>query len=216
MLEKLEAIEKRYQELEHNLADMTLIQDKARYQKLAKEFSGLEEVVKKFRQLKSLSAQLKELEGLSADPKSQDADLLAMAKEEIPSLRERITSLKNEIELSLRGEDKEVDLDVIMEIRAGAGGDEAGIFAADLFRLYNKYALGRGWAVELLSIHGTELGGLKEAIFSVKGKGAHKRFKYESGVHRVQRVPVTEASGRIHTSTATVAVMKEAQEVKHS
>ncbi len=213
MLEKLEAIEKRYQELEHSLADMTLIQDKAQYQKLAKEFSGLEEVVKKYRQLKSLSVQLDELEALSADPKSQDADLLAMAKEEIPSLRERITSLKNEIELSLRGEDKEADLDVIMEIRAGTGGDEAGIFAADLFRLYNKYALGRGWAVELLSSHGTELGGLKEVIFAVKGKGAYKRLKYESGVHRVQRVPVTEASGRIHTSTATVAVMKEAQEV---
>ena len=212
MLEKLEAIEKRYQELEHNLADMTLIQDKPRYQKLAKEFSGLEEAVKKYRQLKSLSAQLKELEGLSGG-KSQDADLLAMAKEEIPSLRERITSLKNEIELSLRSEDKEADLDVIVEIRAGTGGDEAGMFAADLFRLYNKYALGRGWEVELLSSHGTELGGLKEAIFSVKGKGAYKRFKYESGVHRVQRVPVTEASGRIHTSTATVAVMKEAQEV---
>ena len=99
-----------------------------------------------------------------------------------------------------------------MEIRAGAGGDEAGIFAADLFRLYNIYALGRGWAVELVYPR-MELGGLKEAIFSVKGKGAHKRFKHESGVHRVQRVPVTEASGRIHTSTATVAVMKEAQEV---
>ena len=213
MLGKLEAIEKRYIELEEKLADINLIQDKAQYQKLAKEFSGLEEVVKKYRRLKFLSVELKELEGLSGDPKSQDADFLAMAKEEIPSLKERITFLKKEIEFSLRGEDKDAGLDVIMEIRAGTGGDEAGIFAADLFRLYNKYALGRGWAVELLSIHGTELGGLKEAIFSVKGKGAHKRLKYESGVHRVQRVPVTEASGRIHTSTATVAVMKEAQEV---
>ena len=212
MLEKLEGIEKRYQELEHLLADATCLQDKNQYQKLAKEFSDLTGIVKNYRRLRLLSKELKELEALSKD-KTADSDFMALAKEEIPALREKTRLLEQDLALALKGEDKEADVDVIVEIRAGTGGDEASIFGADLFRMYNKYALKHKWTVEVMSANFTEMGGLKEAIFSVKGKGAYKRFKYESGVHRVQRVPVTEASGRIHTSTATVAVMKEAQEV---
>ncbi len=213
MIEKLESIEKRYKELEQSLADATLIQDKAQYQKLAKEFSDLGEVVKKYRQYKAIAAELAELEHLLKE-KTSDAEFLALAKEEIPHLKGRIASLEKELAQALKTEDKDENKDIIVEIRAGTGGEEASIFAADLFRLYSKYALNRGWNTEVMSVHPTELGGLKEAIFSVKGKGAYKRLKYESGVHRVQRVPVTEASGRIHTSTATVAVMREAQDIE--
>lgn len=212
MFERLENIEKRYVELEQQLADQQLIQDKNQYQNLAREFSGLDDVVKKYRLLKSLSAELAELEGLSKNDAS-DSEFAALVKKEIPHLKEKIARIEQELEQGLRGEDKEEDKDIIIEIRAATGGNEAGLFAADLFRMYSKYVLNRGLTLEVMSSHPTGLGGFKEVIFSVKGKGAYKRLKYESGVHRVQRVPATEASGRIHTSTATVAVMAEAQEV---
>lgn len=212
MIERLESIEKRYEALEQNLADTHCIQDKNQYQKIAKEFSDLGETVKKYRQLKAVSKEYFELEHV-AKGKSSDADFLALAKEEMVSLKEKIALLEKELALALKGEDKDEDRDVIVEIRAATGGNEASIFAADLFRLYSKYAANHNWELEVMSGHATELGGFKEIIFSVKGKGAYKRLKYESGVHRVQRVPVTEASGRIHTSTATVAVMTEAQEI---
>src|SRR3989338_9778000 len=212
MFDKLENIEKRYAELEHKLADPVLIQDKNQYQKLAKEFSGIGEAVNKYRRFKVLSGELKELEEMAKN-ESADAEFGLLVKKEIPQLKEKITNLERELKRLLQGEDKEESRDVIVEIRAGTGGDEAGIFAANLFRMYSKYALNHKWDLEIMSGHSTEVGGFKEVIFSVKGKGAYKRFKYESGVHRVQRVPATEASGRIHTSTATIAVMAEAQEI---
>lgn len=212
MFDKLENMEKRYAELEHKLADPVFIQDKNQYQKLAKEFSDIGETVATYRRHKVLSEELKELEGM-AQNESADAEFGLLVKKEIPELREKITKLQGELRKLLQGEDKEENRDVIVEIRAGTGGDEAGIFAANLFRMYSKYALNHKWELEMMSGHPTEVGGFKEVIFSVKGKGAHKHFKYESGVHRVQRVPATEASGRIHTSTATVAVMMEAQDV---
>ena len=212
MFDKLEAIEKRYMELEGKLAEPALLEDKSLYQKLAKEFSDLEDMVKIYRRYKSFSQEAKELEALSKD-KVVDSEFLALAGEEIPLLKGKLAQIEKELKEALRQEDKEEDKDLIIEIRAGTGGDEAGIFAADLFRMYNKYVLNRGWELGVMASHPTEVGGFKEVVFSVKGKGAYKRLKYESGVHRVQRVPATEASGRIHTSTATVAVMVEAQEV---
>lgn len=210
--EKLDEIEKRYVELEQKLADPDLLRDKIQYQKLAKEFSGLEDAVKKYRQLRSLSIELAEFENLAKN-KVSDSDFLVLAKEEIPLLKEKIASVEKELEEILQREDDSEDKDVIIEIRAGTGGDEASLFAADLFRMYTKYALKRNWLSDVISSHQNEAGGFKEIVFSIKGKGAYRRLKYESGVHRVQRVPVTEASGRIHTSTATVAVMMEAEEV---
>lgn len=212
MFDRLEDIEKRYIELEHKLADSSLSRDKSQYQKLAKEFSGLEEIVKKYRQFKSLSKELAELEHL-AKKESADSELAVLIKKEIPEIKEKITRLENELEQSLRSEGAEEDKDVVIEIRSGTGGSEASIFAADLYRMYSKYAANHNWDMEVMSSHPTEAGGFKEIIFSVKGKGAYKRLRYESGVHRVQRVPVTEAQGRIHTSTATVAVMEEAKEL---
>lgn len=212
MLDKLNEIEKRYLELEHKLADPDLMRDKNQYQKLAKEFSGLEYTVKKYRQLKTLFSELTEFENLAKD-KISDLDFLTLAKEEIPLIKEKIALIEKELEETLQREDKTEDRDVIIEIRAGTGGDEASLFAADLFRMYTKYGLKNNWETEVMSSHQNEAGGFKEVVFSIKGKGVYRRLKYESGVHRVQRVPVTEASGRIHTSTATVAVMMEAEEV---
>ncbi len=212
MFKKLEEIEKRYMELEHKLADAGIIRDKAQYQKLAKEFSEFGALMKKYRQFKSLSQELAELEDL-AKRETADAEFAALIGKEIPEIKQKIAQLEKELEQGLRGEDTQEDKDVVVEIRSGTGGSEASIFAADLFRMYSKYAASRNWDLEVMSSHPTEAGGLKEVIFSVKGKGAHKRLKYESGVHRVQRVPETEAQGRIHTSTATVAVMEEAKEL---
>lgn len=212
MFEKLEDIEKRYLELEQKLAEPALMQDKSQYQKLAKEFSELQALVKKYRQYKSLSLELAELESL-AKKEPADSELAHLIKKEVPEIKEKIALLEYELAEGLQGEDVQEDKDVVIEIRCGTGGDEASIFAADLFRMYSKYVANKRWSFEIMSSHPTEAGGFKEVIFSIKGKGAYKRLKYESGVHRVQRVPVTEAQGRIHTSTATVAVMEEAKEV---
>lgn len=213
MFERLEEIEKRYLELEQKLADLGLIGDKVRYQKLAKEFSDIEELVKEYRRYKSLSGELAELEALLRKESYLEPEFAVLVKKEIPRLREKIAQAEKELARALRGEDEEEDRDIIVEIRAGTGGDEAGIFVGDLFRMYGKYITNHNWAMEVMAGHPAEAGGFKEIIFSVRGKGAYKRLKYESGVHRVQRVPVTEASGRIHTSTATIAVMPEAQEI---
>lgn len=213
MFERLTAIEKRYIELEHKLADLGIIGDKGQYQKLVKEFSDIEELVKVYRRYKTLSGELAELEALEQKESSSDPEFAALVKKEIPRLKEKITQAEKELARILRGEDKEEDRDMIIEIRAGTGGDEAGIFVGDLFRMYGKYIANHNLAMEVMASHPTEAGGFKEIIFSVKGKGAYKRLKYESGVHRVQRVPVTESSGRIHTSTVTIAVMAEAKEI---
>ncbi|MBL7131230.1 MAG: peptide chain release factor 1 [Candidatus Omnitrophica bacterium] len=215
MFEKLEKLEKRYIELEHKLADIEIINDKAQYQKLAKELSGISEFVHKFRELKNIDKQRLELNKMISEP--HDSDFLELAKTELAQLGDKKKILEEEIASLFKaqeGEGKNINRDVIIEIRAGTGGREAAIFAGDLYRMYTKYALKNNWKIELMSSNPTELGGFKEVVFSVRGRYVYGRFQYESGVHRVQRVPQTEASGRIHTSAATVAVLIEPQEVE--
>jgi len=211
MLGRLEDIERRYVELEDKLADAAVIADRNQYNRYAKELADLKETVLLFRELKRVDKEITELEGLLKQ--RHEADFLELAKSELQGLKARRLDLENQLKRSLSGEDKDLERDIIVEIRQGTGGDEAGLFAADLYRMYMQYATKKGWELEVLSSSPSELGGFKEIIFSVKGKDAFKRLKFESGVHRVQRVPVTESQGRIHTSTATVAVLLEPQEV---
>ena len=213
MFDRLKALDERYKELETLLADSKILQDRNLYQKYAKEISGITELVNNYRRFNKISDEIKELKELLKNTE-QDKDFLEMTKHEIQSLETRQEKIKSHLEKLLSSEDKEKDKDVIIEIRAGTGGLEAGLFVADLYRMYTKYALRMGWTAEVLSSHPTELGGFKEIIFSVKGKEAYRRLELESGVHRVQRVPTTEASGRIHTSAVTVAIMVEPEEIE--
>ena len=213
MFDRLKALEARYKELETLLADSKILQDRNLYQKYAKEISGISELVNNYRNFNKVSDEIKELEEFLKDA-SHDKDFLDMTHHEIESLKSKQDKIKSHIEKLLSSEDKEKDKDVIIEIRAGTGGLEAGLFVTDLYRMYTKYALRMGWMAEVLSSHPTELGGFKEIIFSVKGKEAYRRLGLESGVHRVQRVPTTEASGRIHTSAVTVAIMVEPEEIE--
>ncbi len=211
MFDQLEKLEKRYEELEHILASYEAISDKEQYNKHAKELSDLKEPVSLFRDYKRI---VKETEDLKTVVKEKhDKDFLDLAKKELQDLEARKSDLDNKLKTALKGEDKDVNRDVIIEIRQGTGGDEASLFAADLFRAYTKYAARKDWAVESMSASPNDVGGFKEVVFSVRGKEAYKRLKFESGVHRVQRVPSTEAQGRIHTSTATVAVLVEPEEL---
>jgi len=214
MFEKLDAIEKRYEELNNLIAQPEVSSNPARLQSLAQERANLEEIVEKYRRYKTITRSLEETQAMLND--GLDPDMIALVKEEINDLKKKQESLLHDIKLSLLPKDPNQDKDVIMEIRAGTGGEEACLFAADLFRMYARYALKKGWQVEVIDCNQTDLGGFKEIIFEVKGKGAFGYLKYERGVHRVQRVPVTEASGRIHTSTATVAVLPEAEDVEIS
>lgn len=209
MLEKLIGIEERYKEL--NEALLSVGDDYQRAAELAKERAELEPLVKKAQQYRQALEHLEEARSLlDAD----DEDLVELAQAEIEDLEGQIEALESEIKRMLLPKDPRDERNVIMEIRAGAGGDEAGLFAADLFRMYSRYAERKGWKVEILSQNETGVGGFKEIAFMVKGKGAFSRLKFESGVHRVQRIPVTESSGRIHTSTATVAVLAEVDDVE--
>ncbi len=212
MFEKLELIEKRYDELGELLAQEEIATDHKRLQELSKEKAELEGVVSKYREYKANGKELAELEALLDS--NAEAEMAAMIKEEVNGLRQRQDKLLKQLKLSLMPKDPNDDRDVIVEIRAGAGGGEAGLFAADLFRMYSRYAQAKGWQVDIIDSNQSEIGGFKELIFEIKGKGAFSHFKHERGVHRVQRVPTTEASGRIHTSTATVAVLPEADEVE--
>ena len=217
MFDKLEKFEQRYVELEHQLADINVINDQAQYQKLAKELSDISEFVHKFRELKRVQKQESDLQKMINEP--HDSDFLELAKNELAELQDKKNNIEKEIESlfkSQEGEGKDFNRDVIIEIRAGTGGREAAIFAGDLYRMYAKYGAKNNWKIELMSSNPTELNGFKEVVFSVRGKGVYGRLKYESGVHRVQRVPETEASGRIHTSAATVAVLVEPEEVELS
>ncbi len=209
MLEKLVGIEERYNELNRMLEEVG--NDYQRAAELAKERADLEPVAEKIREYRQVLAHLDEARQVM---ESEDEELRDLAEMEILDLEERIETLQKEIKNLLVPKDPRDERNVIVEIRAGTGGDEAAIFAADLFRMYCRYAERHRWSVELLSQSEIGIGGLKEVIFLVKGKGAYSRLKYESGVHRVQRVPVTEAQGRIHTSTATVAVLAEVDEVE--
>jgi len=211
MFEQLQRLEERYQELEHLFASYEIISDKEQYNKYAKELADIREAVFIFREYKRLSKEAEDLEIVLRE--KHDNEFLELAKKELQDLKKNKEDLEGRLKSILAGEDKDLGRDVIVEIRQGTGGLEAGLFSADLYRMYSKYAVNKGWTVELMSSHPTELGGFKEIIFSVKGKDAYKRLKFESGVHRVQRVPSTEAQGRIHTSTATVAVLVEPEEL---
>jgi peptide chain release factor 1 len=211
MLERLNSIEKRYAELNEIMSQPEVAADFEQLQELAREHSSLQGVVAKYGQYKAAVASLEETQYMIAQ--GLDEDMGELARDEMASLQERRDRLVEEMKKALVPRDPADDKGVILEIRAGAGGDEAGLFAADLFRMYIRYASNRGWGTEVISSNETGVGGFKEIIFNVKGKGAYSRLKYESGVHRVQRVPFTESSGRIHTSTATVAVLAEAEAV---
>jgi len=210
-LEKLEEIENKYDELTKILSDPEVFSDYTISQKYSKEQSDLEDVVQKIREYKKLLLGISEAEEILRT--DGDDGLKELAKAEIDELKEKKPEVEKELKLLLVPKDPRDSKNIIIEIRAGTGGDEAGLFGSDLFRMYSKYAEGRRWKVEILDMHSTGVGGVKEVIASIQGKGAYSRLKYESGTHRVQRVPTTETSGRIHTSAATVAVLPEAEEV---
>jgi peptide chain release factor 1 len=211
MFEELDRLEKRYQELEQFLASYEIISDKEQYNKYAKEISGLKDTVAILREYKRIVKEIDSLETVLGE--KHDKELLDLAKAEFENLKNKKEDLEQRLKDASSGNQKDLGKNVIIEIRQGTGGREAGLFASDLYRMYTKYAVRKGWTIELLSSHPTELGGFKEIDFSVKGRDAYKRLKFESGVHRVQRVPSTEAQGRIHTSTATVAALVEPEEV---
>jgi len=210
VLDKLQELEQRYIELEHLLADPEIVTDPQRLAQLGRERAELEEIVSVYRELRRVDEQIAEAEQLLDGP---DPELAELAADELPRLKELREQLYQDLRKRLVPKDPNDEKDVIVEIRAGTGGEEAALFAADLFRMYTRYAERQGWKTEVLSSNPTELGGFKEIIFEVRGKGAYSHLKHESGVHRVQRIPITESGGRIHTSTATVAVLPEAEEV---
>jgi len=211
MLDKLTGIEERFAEVERQLGDPSVFGNSREYAKLAKERSQLQEVVDRIRDYRRV---LDEIAQHKSVLEGSDEELRELAKEELPALRQNQADLEAELRRLLAPRDPNDDKNVILEIRAGTGGEEASLFANDLFRMYTRYAENHGWKVEPLSLSSTGLGGLKEAIASINGRGAYSRLKFEGGVHRVQRVPATEASGRIHTSAVTVAVLPEADEVE--
>ena len=211
MWEKLKKVDQRYREIEEEIARPEVATDPAQLQKLAKERAGLEDVVNMYREYETTSKSLEETESMLGD--DLDDDMKEMVKQEIVDLQVKLSEIEEDLKVALIPKDENDDKDIIMEIRAGAGGDEAGLFAANLFRMYSRYAQEKGWNVEIINTNESGIGGFKEVVFEVKGKDVFSRLKYERGVHRVQRVPVTESSGRIHTSTATVAVLPEADEV---
>ncbi len=209
---KAEEITSRYHKLSVLLSDPQVVQDIQRYRQLARSISEIEDIARKYQEYQK---NLKELEEDQLLLKTeQDLDLREMLANEITLLEKKLVDLEDEIKILLLPRDPNDNRNTLVEIRAGTGGEEAALFVSDLFRMYSRYAETQGWKVEIMSTSPTELGGLKEIIFAIEGKGAYSKFKYESGVHRVQRVPITEAGGRIHTSTATVAVLPEAEEVE--
>ncbi len=210
MIEKLKDIEKKYDELTGLLMDPAVIADHRRFQKLSREQSALMPVVEKIKEYRKL---LSDIEGARELLGSGEPDMKELAQAELDDLKEKKPVLEGELKLMLVPRDPRDEKNVILEIRAGTGGEEAALFAANLFRMYSKYAESRRWKVEVMESNPTGIGGIKEIIASIEGRGAYSRLKYESGVHRVQRVPETETSGRIHTSAATVAVLPEAEEV---
>jgi len=209
---KLEELESRYEALSRELADPKIIADPQAYQKRARAHAELEEVVGTFRRYRRVRQELAEARQILEE--DGDRELRELAATELVRLEVEEQELERRLRLLLLPRDPNDEKNVIMEIRAGTGGEEAALFAADLYRMYSRYAEEKGWRVDLIDVHPTELGGFKEVVFSVDGRGAYSRLKYESGVHRVQRIPVTESGGRIHTSTATVAVLPEAEEVE--
>ncbi len=212
MLDKLALVEQRYEELNRLLADPEVVVNPDRVREYAQEQAEIEEVVQKYREYRNIEQQVASTRALVEDG-VEDEELRELAREELVGLTSREERAYEELKWLLLPKDPRDEKNVIVEIRAGTGGEEAALFAADLFRMYSRYAERHRWSVDVLSANDTGIGGFKEIIFEVKGRGAYSRLKYESGVHRVQRVPETEASGRIHTSTATVAVLPEVDEV---
>ena len=209
MFQKLEAVEKRYEELNKKIADPEVIARTHEWTEYMKEHAEIEEVVLKYKEYKRTEQALKEAEEMMSDPEMKE-----LAEEEASKAREKLPKLEEELKLLLIPKDPDDDKNIICEIRAGAGGDEAALFAGTLYRMYTMYAERKHWKIEVLNENETGLGGYKEISFMITGKGAYSRLKFESGVHRVQRVPETEASGRIHTSTATVAVLPVVEDVQ--
>lgn len=211
MLDKIQQVVRRFDEIEMQMMDPAVLADHVKLTGLAQERSDLEPLVQAFRRHEQVAQELKEAKELAQI--SEDPEMIALAEDEIDALAKQKEALEDRMRKLLVPKDPRDDRSVFVEIRAGAGGDEAGLFAADLLRMYTRYAENQGWRTQILDENRTGVGGYKEVILAVKGKGAYSRFKYESGVHRVQRVPATESQGRIHTSTATVAVMPEIDEV---
>ncbi|MGB9661854.1 MAG: peptide chain release factor 1 [Moorellaceae bacterium] len=211
MLEKLRELEEKYEELGRLMTDPAVITDPVQLQKTAKAHADLEEIVTTFRRYRRVEEDLEAARAMLEE--ERDREFIELLKEEIEKLEEERENLKQRLKILLLPRDPNDEKNIIVEIRAGAGGEEAALFAADLLRMYQRYAENKGWRTEIMDAHPTELGGFKEVILFIEGRGAYSRLKFESGVHRVQRIPVTESGGRIHTSTATVAVLPEAEEV---
>ena len=210
MFDKLATVEARYEELTNSLGTGAVQNDPAEYRKQAKMLAEIEPLVEKFREYKTVASELRQAEELAG---AGDPEMRALAQEEVSGLSQRQTRIVDELKILLIPKDPNDEKNVLLEIRAGTGGEEAALFASELYRMYVRYAERQGWKLEILNMSEAGQGGLKEVIVSIAGNGAYSRLKYESGVHRVQRVPATEASGRIHTSTATVAVLPEADEI---
>ena len=212
MLSKLQAVEDKYLELESMISDPSVLEDMTRWQRYNKEHSEMTPIVEAFREYKKVCQTIEDDKSMLEEGMDDD-ELRHMVEDELAEMRQRKEELDNELPVLLLPKDPNDDKNVIVEIRGGVGGDEAALFAGDLFRMYSRYAEAQGWRVDMLSSNATELGGFKEVSFTVEGYGAYSKLKYESGTHRVQRVPVTESGGRIHTSAVTVAVLPEADEV---
>src|SRR6266704_1693086 len=211
MFDRLDQIEKRYDELTQALASPEIVTDSAKYQKTAKAHSEIAAIVEKYREYKDLKKGIAESKAVLADEK--DPEMRVYAQEELDKLEPRVVGIEEELKVLLLPKDPNDEKNVIVEIRAGTGGDEAALFAAELFRMYSRYAETQNWKVEVLESSPSSLGGLKDIVVSIAGNKVYSKLKYESGVHRVQRVPATETQGRIHTSAATVAVLPEADEI---
>ncbi|WP_404819677.1 peptide chain release factor 1 [Sutcliffiella horikoshii] len=212
MFDRLQAVEMRYEKLTELLSDPEVISDTKKLREYSKEQSDIQETVEAYREYKAVKEQLDDAKAMLED--KLDADMREMVKEEISELEEQQESLADRLHILLLPKDPNDDKNVIMEIRGAAGGDEAALFAGDLYRMYSRYAEAQGWKTEVMEAASTGVGGYKEIIFMITGKGAYSKLKFENGAHRVQRVPETESGGRIHTSTATVAVLPEAEEVE--
>ena len=210
MFDKLSTVEAQYEDLMTRLGTAEVQSDQAEYRKAAKALSELEPLVQKYREYKAVQ---KDIEGAEGIVRGADAEMRELAQEELKELEAKRDAILGDLRVLLVPKDPNDEKNVILEIRAGTGGDEAALFAADLFRMYSRFAERQRWKLEVMSSSESGTGGIKEVIASIEGRGVYSRLKYESGVHRVQRVPATEASGRIHTSTATVAVLPEAEEV---
>jgi len=211
MLDRLEIVEKRYQELNQQMAMPEVTSDPKQLQMLAQEKASIESLVANYREYKATAKSLEEVKAMRIE--GLDGEMATLVKQEVESLESQLEHLLQELRLTLLPKDANDERNIIMEIRAGAGGEEAQLFAADLFRMYSRYAQAKGWETDIIDCNESSMGGFKEIVFEIKGKGAFSRLKYEMGVHRVQRVPTTASLGRMHTSTATVAVLPEADEV---